>query len=233
MNIEKLYPCPCCGYRTLDQEPPGTYLICPICFWEDDRGANDAYERIWSGSNQVSLRQAQRNFIAFGACEQHWLNDVRSPTVSDVRDPNWQTIDDLAENTRLELIEKIAAAFNDVTLEDGVSLHEARALDDYEDPVQARQIDSHIRWQEIPDAWIEKFHDVFSFMDAKGFRHAIPAYMIWCLKHNKNDTNSFASTVNSLGFHDYPRKRSSCLNAVQEEVVSEFLKFVDTFVWIS
>ncbi|MGE7024447.1 CPCC family cysteine-rich protein [Solibacillus cecembensis] len=25
-----------CGYRAFDDEPPGTYDICKICFWEDD-----------------------------------------------------------------------------------------------------------------------------------------------------------------------------------------------------
>ncbi|MEV5113035.1 hypothetical protein MRBL20_001149 [Peribacillus frigoritolerans] len=30
------YTCPCCGYKTLDEEPPGTYDICSICFCEDD-----------------------------------------------------------------------------------------------------------------------------------------------------------------------------------------------------
>ena len=30
------YTCPCCGYKTLDEEPPNTYDICEICFWEDD-----------------------------------------------------------------------------------------------------------------------------------------------------------------------------------------------------
>ncbi|WP_328961849.1 CPCC family cysteine-rich protein [Streptomyces virginiae] len=26
------YPCPCCGHRGLD-EIPGSYSICPVCFW--------------------------------------------------------------------------------------------------------------------------------------------------------------------------------------------------------
>lgn len=30
------YTCPCCGYKTLDEEPTDTYEICKICFWEDD-----------------------------------------------------------------------------------------------------------------------------------------------------------------------------------------------------
>jgi hypothetical protein len=29
------YTCPCC-YKTLGEEPPDTYEICEICFWEDD-----------------------------------------------------------------------------------------------------------------------------------------------------------------------------------------------------
>ncbi|MBL1704243.1 hypothetical protein DXB51_09685 [Bacillus cereus] len=47
------YTCPCCGYETLEEEPPGTYEICSICYWEDDEvqfndpdfegGANEAY----------------------------------------------------------------------------------------------------------------------------------------------------------------------------------------------
>ncbi|MFI5753623.1 CPCC family cysteine-rich protein [Streptomyces sp. NPDC051569] len=28
------YPCPCCGHRVLDAMP-GSYEICPVCFWED------------------------------------------------------------------------------------------------------------------------------------------------------------------------------------------------------
>ncbi|WP_322745805.1 CPCC family cysteine-rich protein [Paenibacillus donghaensis] len=26
--VETKYSCPCCGYKTLDYEPPGTYDIC-------------------------------------------------------------------------------------------------------------------------------------------------------------------------------------------------------------
>ncbi len=51
----------------------------------------------------------------------------------DVRDSNWQTLDNLEENTRLALIEQITAAFDGVKRSDGITLHEARALDDYAD----------------------------------------------------------------------------------------------------
>jgi hypothetical protein len=30
------FACPCCGCLTLGDEPPGTSIICGVCFWEDD-----------------------------------------------------------------------------------------------------------------------------------------------------------------------------------------------------
>lgn len=62
------YTCPCMGYKTLDEEPTDTYEICNICFWEDDgvQYRDPYYE---GGANEISLRQAQQNFIKFGPCE--------------------------------------------------------------------------------------------------------------------------------------------------------------------
>ena len=160
MESQNSYPCRCCGYLTLTEKPPGTYLICPICFWEDNNEEMNDW-REWMGSNQVSLRQAQRNFLEFGACELEWLNDVRPPTGEDVRCPDWETIEVIAKREALLLTEQIREAFIKVNLEDGITLHEARARDDYEDTQKARMIDSHLHWIDIPDSWIEKFHDIF------------------------------------------------------------------------
>ena len=121
------YPCPCCGYYTLKQPPPGSYEICPICFWEDDFPGSAP----WSGSNSVSLRQAQRNFLAFGAAEEQWQKEVRSPTAEDYRDEHWQPLDAIAAATRLDLIERVSLAFAEVTLSGGVSIHQARARDEW------------------------------------------------------------------------------------------------------
>ncbi len=44
------------------------------------------------GVNEVSLRQAQKNFIAFGACEECFIGLVRKPTSEDVKDTSWQRI---------------------------------------------------------------------------------------------------------------------------------------------
>lgn len=85
------YTCPCCGYKTIEEEPPGTYDICRICYWEDDEVQfNDPdFE---GGANEVSLRQAQKNFIAFGACDECSVKSVRKPTSEDVKDASWKQI---------------------------------------------------------------------------------------------------------------------------------------------
>ncbi|WP_420540544.1 CPCC family cysteine-rich protein (plasmid) [Paenibacillus polymyxa] len=70
------YTCLCCGYKTLDDEPPGTYDICEICFWEDD-GIQFADPDYDGGANIVSLRQGQQNYKVFGACEEKCIEFVR------------------------------------------------------------------------------------------------------------------------------------------------------------
>lgn len=53
---EMLFACPCCGNLTLDEQPPGTYVICEACDWEDDpvQFANPDLE---GGANARSLNQ--------------------------------------------------------------------------------------------------------------------------------------------------------------------------------
>ncbi|GLY12002.1 hypothetical protein Bbad01_32180 [Bacillus badius] len=62
-----------------------------IYFWEDDgvQFQDPDYE---GGANEVSLRQAQHNFIKFGACDKGSLKFVRHPNNSDIKDNNWQPL---------------------------------------------------------------------------------------------------------------------------------------------
>jgi hypothetical protein len=85
------YTCPCCGYKTLDEEPPGTYDICSICFWEDD-GVQYRDPDYDGGANNPSLRQAQKNYLVFGACEDGCIEFVRKPNEKDVKDPVWKPL---------------------------------------------------------------------------------------------------------------------------------------------
>ncbi len=85
------YTCPCCGYKTLDDIPPGTHDICDICFWEDDE-AQYTDVNFEGGANSHSLRQAQKNYLAFGASNKRCIEFVRKPNKQDIRDSNWKPL---------------------------------------------------------------------------------------------------------------------------------------------
>lgn len=81
--MSELFPCPCCGYPTLAEKPPGTFAICPVCHWEDD----DAQFRdplYAGGANRISLTEARRNFLAYGASAEDLRDQVRAPTDEEV-----------------------------------------------------------------------------------------------------------------------------------------------------
>lgn len=85
------YTCPCCGYKTLSEEPPGSYDICTICFWEDDKGQFEDPD-CSKGPNKVSLREAQRNFMEFGASDRRVIKFVIKPNKNFVKDENWKSL---------------------------------------------------------------------------------------------------------------------------------------------
>lgn len=72
------HPCPYCGFLTLNEPPPGTYEICPVCWWEDDpvQFRDPSFE---GGANWVSLAQARRNYREFGASERAFGGRARAP----------------------------------------------------------------------------------------------------------------------------------------------------------
>lgn len=72
------HKCPCCGHYTLPEKAGGTDEICKVCFWEDDIvQLNDADYA--GGANKVSLNQARKNYLEFGACEIEMKKYVRLP----------------------------------------------------------------------------------------------------------------------------------------------------------
>lgn len=79
------YACPCCGYLTFGDEPPGTFEVCPVCFWEDDevQFRDPSYE---GGANSISLDQARKNFVAIGASSRENLKYVRDPLPNEIPD---------------------------------------------------------------------------------------------------------------------------------------------------
>lgn len=78
-----LRACSCCGCRTLADLSPGSYEICPVCFWEDDlvQSEDPAFS---GGANRVSLNEARSNYLSFGACERASVKHVRPPEPSEL-----------------------------------------------------------------------------------------------------------------------------------------------------
>lgn len=72
------FPCPCCGWYTLDHEADGSYDICPVCYWEDDPVQLEEPD-CEGGANRLSLNQSRRNYREFGACEERLIPFTRDP----------------------------------------------------------------------------------------------------------------------------------------------------------
>lgn len=81
---EPRFPCPCCGYPTLLEPPPGTYELCPVCFWEDD-GIPFEDPTYRGGANTISLNEARASFAAMGVSDLVFRDDVRGPTAEEER----------------------------------------------------------------------------------------------------------------------------------------------------
>ncbi len=76
------YPCPCCEYLTFDEEPSGSFEICPVCYWEDDNVQNGAPSDA-GGANGVSLNEAKVNFAKYGAIKKELAKEVRKPLLEE------------------------------------------------------------------------------------------------------------------------------------------------------
>ncbi len=85
------HPCPCCGHFTFN-EPPGSYDICPVCFWEDDV-VQLRWPKYGGGANKPSLIDSQQNFLRFGATEERFIKNVRAPSPDEPADVDWRAID--------------------------------------------------------------------------------------------------------------------------------------------
>lgn len=146
------------------------------------------------------------------------------------------------ENRRNTLVAEITAAFDGVSREDGTTLHGAQAIDDWKSPEEqrpARHLDLEERWQDVPDADIFACCSALSFLDERGFRYYIPAFMIYGLRHWGDDWNGILNSCEYHLLHDYPKSlRKSEPAAIaskyqftnaQSKAVARFLRFIIDF----
>jgi hypothetical protein len=112
------------------------------------------------------------------------------------------------DHHRQELIAEIVAAFDGVEREDGITIHEALAIDDYksaEEQLAARGLDTEQRWQDVPAEAIVACDSALSFLDPKGFRYYLPAFMVCGLTNLDNDAGGAIDTCKYHLLHEYPR----------------------------
>jgi hypothetical protein len=74
--------CLCCGNRTLSA--PGTFELCPVCWWQDD-GQDEADADVVRGgpNGTLSLTAARANFQACGASDPRFAGHVRTALPSE------------------------------------------------------------------------------------------------------------------------------------------------------
>jgi hypothetical protein len=219
------HTCPCCGHRTHDQPVGGSMQICPVCFWEDAPG-----EAPWNSSNGVSLLEAQTNYLNLGACEREFIDIVRSPACGEEPHPGWLTIKGHA-NAALQRIE---SSFAEVTLGDGMTIHQREVVDDYgsrEEFDAARHLDNEQRWQDIPDSKIEKFGTSLTFLDPESIRYHLPAFMRHVLRNwieTKNINNEMVLYALDGGPEPsgYHSESFSLLTPEQKFATADFLQLI-------
>jgi hypothetical protein len=132
---------------------------------------------------------------------------------------------------RKALIAEITKAFAGVTLEDGIGLKEAQALDDYADKQtqqRYRQEDEKNDWSTIPFERLERCDSSLCFFDAKGMRFHLPAFIIAQL----NDRNIDVVGLLTYFWYDdkqiYLNNSFGILSAEQRTAVCNFMSALFT-----
>ena len=218
---EDRYPCPCCGYQTYILPAGGSWQLCPVCFWEDSLG-----DPRYSGSNEVSLIEAQGNFINFGAAERKYRSAVRPPLPEEAKPSGWLSFPEM----KMKVISLIEEVFKDVRRDGGVTLHQMDVLDDYGSEFELKEAglkDTETTWQEIPSGKLSTFQLSMTFLDAKGFRFYLPAFMRHALLTLGSDRGSEGDgVIFSLcrgPDDDFRKEDFRLLGAREKECIAAFL----------
>jgi hypothetical protein len=127
---------PVVGYKTLDEEASGTYDICKVCFWKDDNVMieNPDY---WGGANGVCLRQAQRNFIKFGASEKIHVESVVQGDYE--KDPLWKPVWENEKTPNVNKLAQILVEGNIIDSRFKVPIHINEFLDEFTEFLKRKQ----------------------------------------------------------------------------------------------
>ena len=143
---------------------------------------------------------------------------------------------------RTEIERAIRTAFAGVQLGKGVSLQQARIIDDRRDDLSLAEFDALTRlevtddWTAIPTDELE--NDCIAHLDAEGLRYYLPALMLWLLDHyndadlrsNPETEMTVIGTISALA----PRKsmtwRWDSLSRDQRTAIASYLEALPRLV---
>ncbi len=130
-------------------------------------------------------------------------------------------------------LQEIHAVFGEAELGDGLSLHQAGAMDlmlTAEEVELSRRLDSETRWQDIPDSKVEEFHYALTFMDPEGLRFHLPRFMVYSLEHPGLDSPAVDAAVYACDFGDDMADevlaQFNAMSRRQMRTIANFLVFV-------
>ena len=124
----------------------------------------------------------------------------------------------------------IEAAFADVPRPPNDALLHERCFDDND--IAALYDVAH--WRELDDATVEREYAALSFLSPAGFRHCIPAYMGFTLRHAESGAAAVSSTIWSLDpsvyseehIREFTRSKLVGFDAAQRSATVAFLEAV-------
>ena len=125
-----------------------------------------------------------------------------------------------------EVLAQIAAAFADVPRPaDDELLHP-----DVHDDSDIQALLGVPRWQDLPEASVEGEYSALSFLGPAAYRHFLPAYLSWVLRHPESGAAVVSSTIFGLApvgeepLRSFMISKFSMLDRAQREAVLAFLK---------
>ena len=125
---------------------------------------------------------------------------------------------------------QIELAFRDAARPSNDDLLHERCMDD-NDIVHLYPV---AHWREMPDELVESEYAALSFLSPEGFRHFIPAYMGFTLRHLASGAAAVDSTIWSLapvfyadaGLQEFVVSKLASLTERQRAAVTAFLESI-------
>ena len=85
-----LFTCPCCGFKTLENNVRNSFEICTLCDWEDDGIQYDDPD-YRGGANENSLREEQYHFLKKKIVHHKFY-----------KDPSWNILSKASKQTKIK-----------------------------------------------------------------------------------------------------------------------------------